>query len=344
MSFDPPEPPLAFDPAALREGLRPLVPGDPVILTPGEDAYLRHYDIHFVEEFPGTAHHFGAITSDAHQIAAHLWVPAEAAGTAVVVHGYYDHTGLYGHLIRHLINLGLAVLSFDLPGHGLSTGEPATIETFDHYVDAFRACMAALEHHLPQPWHLLGQSTGAAVAMEWLLTHRVSRESNPFASVVLLAPLVRPYRWSLNRLVYQIARRFVTERPRVFRSNTEDADFLAFLRDRDPLQARTLPVQWVTAMAEWLRRFEAHTPTDIAPLVIQGRADTTVDWRYNVRTIERLFRPRIFYIPQARHHLVNETPEIRAQIFQAIDGELGIRAPEGAPTAPGGQSSSVSAP
>jgi lysophospholipase len=158
--------------------------------------------------------------------------------------------------------------------------------------------------------------------MEWLLGKEVTRDNNPFASVVLLAPLVRPYRWSLNRMVYGLVRPFVAERPRAFRSNAENPEFLEFLRDRDPLQARILPVQWVTAMVAWRKRFESYRPTDIAPLVIQGQADTTVDWRYNLKVIGRLFRPRIFYVPQARHHLVNESPEIRAQIFKAIDGEL----------------------
>lgn len=315
-----------FDPVSLRDALRALDPAEPVTLTAAEEGYLRHYGIHFVEEFPGTRHLFGAVESARHRLAVHFWQPADAAGTAVVIHGYYDHTGLYGHLIRHLLERGLAVMCFDLPGHGLSSGEPATIETFDHYVDAFEAAMAALEVHLPRPWHLIGQSTGGALAMEWLLAKRLTRESSPFRSVVLLAPLVRPYRWPLNRLVYGVARRLVRERPRVFRSNTENPEFQTFLRDRDPLQARILPVQWVTAMVEWRRRFEQYPPTDIAPLVIQGQADTTVDWRYNMRVIERLFRPRIFYIPGARHHLVNETPAVRAQIFQAIDGELGLRA------------------
>jgi alpha-beta hydrolase superfamily lysophospholipase len=318
---------FGFDPAALREALRPLTPAEPVILTPEEDAYLRHYGIHFVEEFPGSLHHFGSVDSDHHRLAVHLWVPAQAAGTAVVIHGYYDHTGLFRHLIRHLIDRGLAVMSFDLPGHGLSSGDPATIDSFEHYVEAFRAAMAALEDHLPRPWHLIGQSTGAAVAMEWLLANGVSRETSPFDGVVLLAPLVRPYLWPLNRMVYEIARRFVRERPRVFRSNTEDTEFLAFLRDRDPLQARVLPVQWVTAMIQWRRRFEVYPRSDLAPLVIQGRADTTVDWRYNLRVIERLFRPRVFYVPAARHHLVNEVPGLRAQIFKAIDGELGLGKP-----------------
>ncbi len=311
-----------FDPEALRRGLRPLIPGDPVLLTPEEDAYLRHYGIHFVEEFPQLSHSFGAVESAEHRIAAHLWMPAEAQGTAVVIHGYYDHTGLYGHLIRHLIERRLAVVSFDLPGHGLSTGAPAAIDTFEHYVAAFEACMAALESHLPGPWFLFGQSTGGAIAMQWLLAGGYTRETAPFARVVLLAPLVRPYLWPVNRVVYEVARRFIRERPRTFTSNAENAEFLEFLRHRDPLQARTLPVRWVTAMLEWRRRFERHAPTDIEPLVIQGRADRTVDWRYNVKVISELFAPRIFYIPEARHHLVNESPAIRARIFQAIDGEL----------------------
>jgi alpha-beta hydrolase superfamily lysophospholipase len=311
-----------FDPAALREGLRLLTPGDPVILTPAEDAYLRHYNIHFVEEFPELTHSFGAVASGEHQVAAHLWVPADAAGTAVVIHGYYDHTGLYGHLIRHLIERRLAVLSFDLPGHGLSSGAPADIATFDHYVAAFGACLAALQDHLPRPWHLFGQSTGGAGATEWLLASGYRAATSPFAQVVLLAPLVRPHRWPVTRFVYEIARRVITERPRTFTRNADNQEFLEFLRSRDPLQARTLPVRWVTAMVTWRERFEAHPPTDIAPLVIQGQADRTVDWRYNLKVIGRLFRPRVVYIPEARHHLVNESPAVRAQIFAAIEAAL----------------------
>lgn len=316
-----PDPTLApFDPAAVRDGLRPLDAGGPVTPTAAEQAYLRHYGIDF--ELPGTTHHFGTVTVDEQVLAVQAWVPTPARGTAVVVHGYFDHVGLYGHLIRHLLEGGLAVLAFDLPGHGLSSGAPATIDSFDHYVAALDASLAAMEASLPGPAFLLGQSTGGAIAMEWLLAGGHTRDSNPFAGVVLLAPLVRPYRWPLARVGYELGRLFISERPRSFRSNSRNQAFLEFLRDRDPLQARVLPVRWVTAMQAWRRRFERYAPTDIAPLVVQGHRDMTVDWRYNLRVIDRLFEPRLFFVPEASHHLVNETPEIRAQIFQAIDGEL----------------------
>ena len=311
-----------FDPGIVRASLKPLVPGALTVLTPDEDAYLRHYGIHFSESIDGLAHQLGRIETAAHTIAAHLWAPRDATGSAVVIHGYYDHVGLYGHLIRLLLDRGLAVLSFDLPGHGLSTGEPANIETFEHYVDAFDACFRAFEAHLPTPRHLFGQSTGGAIAMEWLLANELTRATSPFDKVVLLAPLVRPYLWPVNRIIYEVARRTIKERPRTFVSNADNVDFIEFLRDHDPLQARALPVQWVTAMQTWRKRFERYRPTDLAPLVVQGHADRTVDRRYNVRVIERLFRPRVFYIPEARHHLVNESPLIREQIFAAINAEL----------------------
>jgi alpha-beta hydrolase superfamily lysophospholipase len=311
-----------FDPDALRAALKPLVPGAPAVLTPEEDAYLRHYGIHFAESIEGLAHQLGRIETDTHTIAAHLWTPRDAAGSAVVIHGYYDHVGLYGHLIRFLLDRRLVVLSFDLPGHGLSSGPPAAIETFDHYVAAFDACFRAFEAHLPRPRHLFGQSTGGAIAMEWLLGNELTRATAPFDKIVLLAPLVRPYLWPLNRVVYEIARRTITERPRSFSFDAQNREFVEFLRDRDPLQARTLPVQWVSAMQAWRKRFERYSPSDLAPLVVQGHADRTVDRRYNVRVIERLFRPRVFYIPEARHNLVNDSPAVRARIFDAIAAEL----------------------
>jgi len=315
-------PTAPFDPSRLRASLAPIAPGRPTVLTPEQDAYLRHYGIHFAESIDGLAYLLGRVDTDTHTLAVHYWRPRNATGAAVVIHGYYDHVGLYRHLIRFLLERQLAVLSFDLPGHGLSSGAPATIETFDHYVAAFDACHRALASHLPKPMHLFGQSTGGAIAMDWLLRNRFTRETAPFAKIVLLAPLVRPYLWPLNRVVYEVARRFITERPRTFVTNADNADFITFLRDRDPLQARTLPVQWVTAMQAWRKRFERYPASDLAPFVVQGHADRTVDRNYNLKVIERLFEPKVFYIPEARHHLVNESPEIRAQMFAAIGAEL----------------------
>ncbi len=313
---------VPFDPQVLRDTLKPLVPGQTTILTLDQQRYLRHYGIHFSESNAAIEHWFGRIDSPLHQLAAHVWRPEDAVGTSMVLHGYYDHVGLYGHLIGHLLDRRQTVLAFDLPGHGLSSGAPATIDSFDDYVAAFDACMDGLHAWLPKPWSLLGQSTGGAIAMEWLLVNGLTRTTSPFDHVILLAPLVRPASWRLSRIVYQVARRLVAERPRGWSDNADNQEFLTFLRERDPLQAKTLPVQWVTAMVAWMRRFQTYQPTDVAPLVIQGQADNTVDWHYNMRVIERLFEPQIVYLREARHHLVNESPALRERLFALIDQNM----------------------
>ena len=313
---------MSFDSEAVRASLRPLVPGEPTVFTAGEERYLRFYGIHYSEGIADLRHSFGVVETDTHTISVHHWRPANSTGTAVVLHGYYDHVGLYGHLIQYLLDRGLGVLSFDLPGHGLSSGTAASIETFDHYVAAFDACLDVLGEHLDQPWDLFGQSAGGAIAMEWLLSRGLTVSNSPFKHVVLLAPLVRPASWQLVRLYYYLVRGFIKERPRTFSTNADNPEFIAFLRDADILQARTLPVQWVTAMISWMKRFENYPATDIAPLVVQGQSDQTVDWKYNMSVMERLFEPQVLYIPEARHHLVNESEAIRAQIFAVIDAEL----------------------
>jgi alpha-beta hydrolase superfamily lysophospholipase len=318
-----------FDPAALK-GTLPEWPADPQRpLSADERAYLRFYGLDFASEtkeaktetesaLAGVSHAWGLLPHASERLLVHFWQPAAARGTVSVLHGYFDHVGLYRHLIRHLLEQGYAVMAFDLPGHGLSTGEPAIIDDFADYVAAFECCQREVASLGPEPRHIIGQSTGAAVAMEWALAHGYRRDSAPFEGLVLLAPLVRPARWALMRWLYYLIRLVSPHRTRRFRDNSGDSAFVAFIRDSDPLQSRHVSARWVRALMRWMQRFVLHQPTDITPLVIQGRQDATVDWHYNLSVIQRLFRARIHYLPDARHHLVNESPTTRAELLTIL--------------------------
>jgi len=244
-------------------------------------------------------------------------------GSAIIVHGYYDHVGLYGHLIRYCLARNLNVVSLDLPGHGLSSGERASIMTFDEYVQALVQAIERVKPYLPKPWYLFGQSMGGAIAMELLLGQEAELGHQEFDEVVLLAPLVRPHRWPLGRVFYHLVKPFVATRPRSFSENSEDLEFLKFLREKDALQADVLPVQWVTAMVQWMNRFKGYHDKSFSPLIIQGQNDSTVDWRYNMKQLEKQFQPRIHYIPEGRHHLVNESEAVREKMFQHLDQTIG---------------------
>ena len=257
--------------------------------------YRRFYDLDLGQQF-------FEVDSGGQRLAAQRFEPErETHGTAVVVHGYYDHVGLYGHLIRYLLSRGLVVLAYDHQGHGLSTGDRVTIDTFDRYVDGLEAVLAAASPKLPTPRHAFAQSMGGAVLMEYLMRPGTVA----FEDVALFAPLVRPKGWRLAWIAYLAARHFVSEVPRGAPRNTEDEEFIAFLK-RDPLQAWVLPVEWVGAMAAWMRRFEAYPRNGRRVLMLQGGRDATVDGPYNIAVLRRLFEVELLEIPEARHHLVNE--------------------------------------
>ncbi len=241
-------------------------------------------------------------------------------GTVFVIHGYYDHAGLYGGLLRHLLGLGFGVVLFDLPGHGLSSGARASIDSFAHYTDALETVLQqATADALPQPWHLLGQSTGGSIAMDYTLRH-CQQGSAKVEKVVLLAPLVRPYQWWRGRALHTVLKPFVTGIPRSFVDNSHDETFLHFVRELDPLQARQLSARWVSALKQWMPQFESAPPCDAALEVIQGTGDTTVDWVYNLQAIARRFpQAHITKIAGARHHLVNESAPYQQQLFAILD-------------------------
>ena len=178
-------------------------------------AYRAFFDIDLGQRFEWLEH-------DGARLAVQRFVPTgEAVGDAVLVHGYYDHVGLYGHAIRYLLGRGFRVHAYDQEGHGLSSGEQASIASFDLYASALAAFVETVPTSAGVRW-IVGQSMGGSVALEHLDRHPEAA----FDRIVLLAPLVRPWQWPLNRLVWLAARPFVRSVPRTFAANTDNLEFL----------------------------------------------------------------------------------------------------------------------
>ncbi|MNV99742.1 hypothetical protein D3C71_1951430 [compost metagenome] len=78
------------------------------------------------------------------------------------------------------------------------------------------------------------------------------------------------------------------------------------------------------ALIAWVKRIEAAPRSARRPLIVQGEADGTVDWPYNLEVLKAKFaEPQILMLPDARHHLANELPGIRQRYFAFIDQRLG---------------------
>jgi lysophospholipase len=289
--------------------------------SPELKKYYAFYGMDFRAAMPSLEQRIGWVRNEDHHIVLQSFRPAAPVGTVFVLHGYFDHAGLYRHLIGHLLERNYAVVMFDLPGHGLSSGSPAVIDSFDKYQSVLRLVLALCQGVMPQPWHAVGQSTGGAILIDYLVHE--DAESDEFDKVVLLAPLVRPKGWFRVSLLYRVLKPFRTVVRRSFSPNSEDGQFLEFLKKKDPLQSRWLSVIWVGALKHWISDIEAATPRNRKLLVIQGMADRTVEWRHNVPIIRHLFQNvKTAYIDGGRHHLVNESADKRDRMLRLIDSEL----------------------
>lgn len=282
------------------------------------DHYLGHYQLApLLADHVGL--HVGFIDAGNFRLWTQVWSPEAPHGTAFVVHGYFDHLGLYRHLLQRLLERGWRVVLWDLPGHGLSSGARASIDDFNDYA----TCLTALQQHLeardlaPHPWIGIGQSTGAAI----LATDALSQgEDCHWAGLALLAPLVRPWRWQQSSWLHLLASPFIRSLPRKYRANSTDSAFTTFLREGDPLQPDRLTVTWITAMRRWMPRLLALAPSELPVLILQGEQDLTVDWEWNLGILAGKFpKARIHRHPEARHHLVNETESIRQELFAELE-------------------------
>ncbi|WP_211824907.1 alpha/beta hydrolase [Kistimonas asteriae] len=289
-------------------------------------AYLDFYAMSPEHFLPGVQHDIGYLEVDGYHLATHVWRPEHPVGTVFLVHGYYDHAGLYGHLVRFWLEEGYAVMVHDLPGHGLSSGSIASIDCFSRYSMVFRHCLEWASGKLSSPWFLQGQSTGGAIITDTLVNYPELLARYEIADVFLMAPLVRPMLWRMGLVQYFMLRTFVSSVPRSRSNNSNDQAFLEFLAN-DPLQSNVLPVEWVGALHQWIRRIESYRkPCPCSPLIIQGQRDRTVNWQHNLKVLKRLYtKPDVFFIPDGCHHLANEIESIREQYFEVIRKRLAKR-------------------
>ncbi|MBU2711858.1 alpha/beta hydrolase [Zooshikella harenae] len=307
----------------LQQGIRPLLLDAPIQPTANEQAYFSYYGIDFAQELSDVEHFFGWLESTPYAIACHIYKQPDAKGCFYLLHGYYDHIGLYKHVIKFLLQLGFNVFAFDLPGHGLSTGSRASIQMFSEYEGALSTCLQFAENKLPKPWHIIGQSTGGAVIIDYLQRNQFDVMTSPFQYIVLLAPLVRPRAWRQSLCAYFLLKPFIRQLKRRFTANSTDLSFVEFIRNEDPLQPINLSVDWVGALHHWIKEIEGSDKSSLSPVIIQGEQDTTVDWQHNLKVLDKIFtQPKKLILPSAKHHLVNESEAIRQRYFKFLREHL----------------------
>lgn len=315
----------------LEKALKPLSWPDLPKVAPVQQRYLKYYQIDFSSRYKrsGFKHHVGSFSAAGYQLAGQVFYQKEAKATAILVHGYYDHVGIYGSLIDFCLQQGWNVFAFDLPGHGLSSGDRAAISSFKEYDEVFSSSLEQaknMQHFTgveSLPLHVFGQSTGCAIIINYLLTRGISQKESLFSSINLFAPLVRPCKWKKAKIIHSLVSPFINRIKRTFSYNSSDIDFLRFVAERDPLQPLALSVRWVGALKKWIRMIESCSPVDLEINIVQGDKDETVDWRHNVNVLKEKFpNGHLLMIKGGRHHMVNEGVVMRQKAYDWVKRKI----------------------
>jgi alpha-beta hydrolase superfamily lysophospholipase len=208
------------------------------------------------------------------------WHPVpDPVGIVVLTHGLGEHSGRYGHVIHHFQKSRLAVLRYDLRGHGRSDGSRGHADSFEQLLDDLSlVTQVALRKSSDLPIVQYGHSLGGNIAANWCL--RRFGEAPQTAALVTSSPWFLlshpPATWKVG-LIRSLSRIWPELRiPAGFRTkNLTRNPEAAAAYEGDPLNHREISVRlaieaydaaaWALAHAEECR---------MSVLGVHGQLDT----------------------------------------------------------------------
>lgn len=263
------------------------------------------------------------------------WSPSEPArlrGLICLAHGFGEHLGWYDELARRMAMNGFVVFGHDHRGHGRSEGKRAYIENTEDYVDDVLNHAARQKAQYPGlPMYLYGHSMGGLIAVASVL-----RNAAFFKGMILEGPLiipdpatVTPVRLLMANLAGRILPEMEVAKIKVEQVTTDEETQARFLADKLRWPGG-FKLRLALALISGLGAIRANLHSISLPfLILHGEKDTLChpsgSHLLYKEASSRDKTLRIF--PQANHHLILETTEIRKEVLNEVVGWLLKRSP-----------------
>lgn len=122
------------------------------------------------------------------------WRPeGDARGVVAICHGYAEHSGRYAEVASHLVEHGYVVEALDLRGHGRSSGERVTVQSYDDYHDDLGTFLARVRERNPgRRLFVLGHSMGGGVVVSYLVMRSQDLDGVLLSGAAMLSPRPAP--------------------------------------------------------------------------------------------------------------------------------------------------------
>jgi alpha-beta hydrolase superfamily lysophospholipase len=124
------------------------------------------------------------------------WLPAHPKALVVFLPGLGDHCGRYSELSQRMVREDFAFVTYDQRGNGQSEGPRGHLDRFADWVEDLASFVNFSLARVPEgtPLFIVGQSLGAIVAINYLLTH-AQRVAGMLLLSAAFVPQIRIPRW-----------------------------------------------------------------------------------------------------------------------------------------------------
>ncbi len=149
-------------------------------------------------------------TRDGTELLERAWTVASPKACVVIVHGYGEHCGRYGHVSQRFNEENFSVYSYDQRGHGESPGKMGTVGDFDLLSDDLDDFLKEVRRLVGGvPIFLFGHSMGGLVLALFTIKHSPDVRGLLFSSASVKAANVS----FLLRIVATILARVAPDQP-----------------------------------------------------------------------------------------------------------------------------------
>lgn len=247
-------------------------------------------------------------------IAYRVFLPAAAPKVLVAVtFGYFENMKRYREVVERWTGRGIAVVLYDLRGHGLSEGRRGFITRFAEYVDDLDALLAELAKDASLrelgPPILFGHSLGGLISIQCAL-----RSSRPLGGLALSSPYLALARTvpAIKLIPGRILSRLVptVSMPAGVRgADCTRSPEIAEAYEDDPMNFKNANVRWFTETVHAQNEAQERAPEIKIPvLCIQGAADRIAQAAASEHFVARVGSAdkEFIAVPEAYHEVLND--------------------------------------
>jgi acylglycerol lipase len=238
-------------------------------------------------------------------------------GDVLFVHGFGDHSGLYGNLIRIINDAGYNAYGYDVRGHGLSSGVRGIAEGISQLVNDLDQVMDYFtsEHGLTDPL-LFGHSLGGMVVLDYAAKHQQKLKAVAATSPGLLihTTTLMEIKLTLGRIIARITPALRMNAGLDIRYLSHDPEIIKRYKN-DPLVHGKVSAAFGVNLAYYgAGVIERASRLSIPLFLAHGSADKIVNPEGTVRFFEncRSANKKICIYPGLYHEIFNEPPDMRS--------------------------------